>query len=129
MSFLKRPRRGHESPRSAYDPPEAPPGPAQGALAPGTSTSADELEKARRTLADGRAFAPHCDQRILHEPGSCWACDLYPDWQKLRELWGIAFTGAPTSGDMPDPADYHRPPGSLSDHRQWPNNRADKEGG
>lgn len=75
-------------------------------------------------LADGRHFAPHCDQRILHAPGQCWACDLYPDWQELRVKWGIDFTGRSTPGKLPCPADYHRPPNSPSDHRQWGPNRA-----
>jgi hypothetical protein len=100
------------------------PGPA---LPPGTTVAPSELAAARQTLEDGRAFAPHCDQRILHQPGECWACDLYPDWQKLRELWGIDFSGRSTPGKLPCPADYHRPPGSPSDHRQWPNNRAERE--
>jgi hypothetical protein len=76
-----------------------------------------------------RAFAPHCDQRILHAPGECWACDLYPDWQALREKWGIAFTGqAPLTGvagnQLPCPADHNRPPGSKADHRRWGPNTA-----
>jgi hypothetical protein len=36
---------------------------------------------------------PHCDQRVLHAPGECEYCDQRPDWQALREAWGIAFTG------------------------------------
>lgn len=36
---------------------------------------------------------PHCDQRILHAPGECEFCDAHPEWQELRESWGIAFTG------------------------------------
>jgi hypothetical protein len=111
-------------------------------LPPGTTVAPSELAAARQTLEDGRSFAPHCDQRILHEPGICWACDLYPDWQKLRELWGIAFTGHEpktekiggesysfTRKELPCPADFNRPPGSSSDHRNWPNNRAEEERG
>lgn len=108
-------------------------------LPPGTCVAPSALAAARETLESGRAFAPHCDQRILHEPGKCWACDLYPDWQTLRVKWDIAFTGQePTPrrvGELgfterhilPCPADYNRPPGSPSDHRQWPNNRAEGE--
>lgn len=81
------------------------------------------------TPSKERAFAPHCDARILHAPGQCWACDLYPDWQELREKWGIAFTGQqPLTGvagnQLPCPADFNRPPESRSDHRQWGPNRA-----
>jgi hypothetical protein len=77
--------------------------------------------------------APHCDARILHAPNECWACDLHPDWQRLRERWGIAFTGhAPketnTYGlmrkELPCPADFNRPPSSPADHRQWGPNQA-----
>lgn len=82
-----------------------------------------------RTAEGERAFAPHCDARILHAPGECWACDLYPDWQELREKWGIAFTGrAPLTGvagnQLPCPADFNRPPGSKSDHTRWGPNTA-----
>ena len=115
-----------------------PEGDAQDGKVPGTA--GHELAAARELLERERAFAPHCDQRILHEPGSCWACDLYPDWQALRKKWGIAFTGhqpevvrlgvdqheIPVSvrRELPCPADYNRPPGSPSDHRQWGPNTA-----
>jgi len=61
-----------------------------------------------------RAFAPHCDPRILHAPGECEVCDKYSDWQELRKLWGIAFTGKPPEArepfriELPCPADYNR---------------------
>lgn len=92
-------------------------------------TSGHELAAARELLERERAFAPHCDQRILHAAGDCWACDLYPDWQELRGKWGIAFTGqAPLTGvagnQLPCPADYNRPPGSKADHRLWGPNTA-----
>jgi hypothetical protein len=42
---------------------------------------------------------PHCDQRVLHSPGECEYCDRHPEWQALREAWGIAYTGhAPRAG-------------------------------
>lgn len=123
----RRGKQAHEPLRlgrtAAYTPAEGP----QSGKVPGTAPS--DLADARRLLEENRAFAPHCDQRILHAPGDCWACDLYPDWQKLRELWGIDFSGHSTDGKLPCPADYHRPPGSASDHRNWPNNRAEKERG
>ena len=75
---------------------------------------------------------PHCDQRILHQPGECEFCDHHAEWQELRLGWGIAFTGhAPRAAqknfhtnELPCPADYNRPPGSRSDHRQWGGNVA-----
>lgn len=67
---------------------------------------------------------PHCDQRVLHEPGTCEFCDRHPDWQALREAWGIAFTGrAPAPGMLPCPADAARPAGSPADHRRWGGNK------
>jgi len=67
---------------------------------------------------------PHCDQRILHKPGTCAYCDGHPLWQQLRDAWGVAFTGeAPVGDQVPCPADHARPPGSESDHRAWNRNR------
>lgn len=106
-------------------------------------TSGHELEAARELLERERAYAPHCDPRILHAPGDCWACDLYPDWQALRVKWGIAFTGhqpevvrqtadsqvipVNVRRELPCPADFNRPPDSPSDHRQWGPNIAQGE--
>ena len=76
----------------------------------------------RQRYPDG---APHCDARILHAPGECEHCDLFPDWQQLRTRWGIAFTGHdPEPDQAPCPADVARPPGSESDHRRWAGNVA-----
>lgn len=95
---------------------------------------------------------PHCDPRVLHRPGDCTYCDRRPQWQELREAWGIAFTGQPTGvistygkdgkrpetitytaripegelwADLPCPADFNRPPtGEGPDHRRWAGNVA-----
>lgn len=78
---------------------------------------------------------PHCDQRVLHGPNDgCEFCNRHPEWQALREAWGIAFSGHKPKkihvyGDnynleLPCPADYNRPPGSSSDHRRWGGNVA-----
>lgn len=63
-----------------------------------------------------------------HERRSeCEYCDHYPDWQELRQMWSIAFTGhEPTADQLPCPADHARPPDSPSDHRQWHGNTARK---
>lgn len=71
---------------------------------------------------------PHCDQMVLHAPSECEYCDTRPDLQELRQVWGIAFTGQTVANfpggvqHLPCPADYNRPPGSRSDHRNWPGN-------
>ncbi len=58
---------------------------------------------------------PHCDQRILHAPGECEYCDAHPDWQALRQGWGIAFTGYdPEGAELPDPATHARGLASLN---------------
>src|SRR5271154_6810087 len=37
---------------------------------------------------------PHCDQRVLHSPeDNCKYCNERPEWQAVRIMWGIAFTG------------------------------------
>lgn len=62
---------------------------------------------------------PHCDSRILHAPGECKFCDMHPDWQELRKVWGINFTGGTERGLSPCPADHAR----GSSHQRWHGNR------
>ena len=65
--------------------------------------------------------SPHCDSRILHAPGECEYCDHYPEWQALRILWGICFTGyEPDDKELPDPATFNRP---LPIINKWGGNR------
>jgi hypothetical protein len=59
---------------------------------------------------------PHCDARVLHAPGECKYCDLHPDWQELREVWGISFTGHHDPDKMTCPAERHR---SLETINRW----------
>lgn len=64
---------------------------------------------------------PHCDQRVLHAPGECEYCDRHPEWQELRQAWGIAFTGyEPEGKELPDPATHARGVNILN---AWPGNR------
>ncbi len=64
---------------------------------------------------------PHCDSRILHAPGECKYCDCHPDWQELRTVWNIAFTGQPPrSGLTPCPAEQAR---SRELMERWPGNQ------
>jgi hypothetical protein len=45
---------------------------------------------------------PHCDSAVLHAPGECEYCDGRPEWQSLREAWGIAFTGHAPRASLPE---------------------------
>jgi hypothetical protein len=68
-----------------------------------------KIRPAKHTKHFIRQF-PHCDQRVLHAPGECEYCDMHPDWQEIREAWGIAFTGyEPDAGELPCPATVKRP--------------------
>jgi hypothetical protein len=58
---------------------------------------------------------PHCDARVLHAPGECQFCDKHPDWQALRILWNIAFTGHdPYSAEEECPAEQARPRDTIN---------------
>lgn len=67
---------------------------------------------------------PHCDAAVLHAPGECEYCDRHPDWQALRRVWGIAYTGHQLSGDvelvLPCPSDWRR---GLGGAHVWAGNR------
>lgn len=68
------------------------------------------------------AEMPHCDSTVLHAPGECEYCDLYPEWQKARKMWGIAFSGHdPVDGQLPCPSEVHR---SRDVINRWPGNRS-----
>lgn len=86
------------------------------------------IRRRRRPVPEERCFAPHCDPRVLHAPGECEHCDVYPDWQALRRQWGIAFTGhsaelTKAGAELPCPADFNRPPGASNQHRSWGKNQ------
>jgi hypothetical protein len=66
--------------------------------------------------------SPHCDQRILHAPGECEYCDSHEEWQYLRQMWGIAFTGwEPEDKELPDPATHAR---GFANANAWGGNKA-----
>lgn len=64
---------------------------------------------------------PHCDERVLHAPGECRFCDAHPEWQALRMVWGISFTGH-DDGDLVCPATVRRDVDTV--HR-WGGNQPD----
>lgn len=74
-----------------------------------------------------RAYMPHCDSSILHAPGECDYCDAYPDWQEMREIQRINFTGHDDPGKAPCPSLHFRQaevrdlwPGNRPGGYQWP---------
>ncbi len=66
-----------------------------------------------KSLIDAPVTMPHCDARILHAPGSCGYCDD-SGLQPVREVWNIAFTGAPEEGKTQCPAEAERDEESLA---------------
>lgn len=72
-------------------------------------------------LEQHRAYMPHCDQSVLHAPGACRPCDLYPDWQEMRKRQRINFTGESDELKAPCPTTYFREEETIN---QWPGNRA-----
>lgn len=79
-----------------------------------------KIQPAKRSKIFIQQF-PHCDQRILHAPGECKYCDENPNWQELRQAWGIAFTGyEPEGTELPCPADHAR----GETHKNWHGNVA-----
>lgn len=67
---------------------------------------------------------PHCDSRVLHAPGECKYCDEHPEWQELREVWDINFTGKNDPDKMICPAERHR---SIDVINRWHGNVAQTE--
>lgn len=64
---------------------------------------------------------PHCDPRILHDPeDECEVCDQHPEWQELRKMWKINFTGKRVPDFIICPSELERP---LDTINAWPNNR------
>ncbi len=72
---------------------------------------------------------PHCDSRVLHAPSACIYCDKFPEWQELRQTWGICFSGEQVSDERPigDPADLAVMFKKRTDYNNWPGNRPQKD--
>lgn len=62
---------------------------------------------------------PHCDALVLHEPQKCESCDRHPDWQQLRQMWGVNFTGVHDPSKAICPAERRRP---LETLERWHGN-------
>lgn len=63
---------------------------------------------------------PHCDSNVLHAPGECIYCDARAEWQELRAMWGINFTGHEDADKSPCPSLRFR---ALDIIEKWPGNR------
>lgn len=63
------------------------------------------------------AMYPHCNQEVLHAPGTCQYCDMYPERQAMRSASKTPYTPAEANGWYgnvatpadPDGPEYPRP--------------------
>lgn len=70
---------------------------------------------------------PHCDPNVLHSPSwGCVYCNTHPDWQQLRQVWGINFTGEHDPKKEPCPSLRFR---SEERVHAWAGNRPTAEDG
>lgn len=66
---------------------------------------------------------PHCDQNVLHSPKwGCRYCNEHPDWQELREAWGINFTGEYDPNKLPCPSLRFRSEDRVHGEGAWHGN-------
>jgi hypothetical protein len=66
-----------------------------------------------------KARFPHCDEKVLHAPGTCEFCDSYPEEQQARIASGTNFTGEGDLNKLPCPAEQRRP---LETINRWGGN-------
>jgi hypothetical protein len=81
---------------------------------------------ARLQNATGDFQPAHCDGRVLHAPGTCWACDLpkYVPFRELRHTLRIAYSdGVVPPGWDPCPSTAWRPAERVN---RWFGNRAER---
>lgn len=64
---------------------------------------------------------PHCDDLVLHAPGTCEYCDHYPERQQARIASAVNFTGESVAGRSQCPAEARR---SFANINAWGGNRA-----
>lgn len=64
---------------------------------------------------------PHCDPYVLHAPGKCEYCDLYPAKQEERARTDSNFTGGADRTKAPCPSTWRR---TSEQVERWPGNRA-----
>lgn len=84
------------------------------------ATYADYLVVLESEQKRSKTCGPHCDSLVLHFPGECEYCDLYPTLQIARLRLHINYTGKPReSWDRECPAEVLR---SLERINRWPGN-------
>ena len=79
------------------------------------------MTQSETQLMDNVICGPHCDSRILHAPQACDICDGFPFAQRLRDVWGINYTGESDPNKLPCPAEVARESHLLN---AWAHNRA-----
>lgn len=79
-----------------------------------------DCEVAYERIGGVTHYAPHCDQRVLHAPGECWACDGYPQWQWARIVQQINFSGEHDPKKASCPSLMNRTEEKIN---RWPGNR------
>lgn len=82
----------------------------------------DEYDRFVDKIITERRGMAHCDQWVLHSPGTCEYCDLYPELQQFREEHAIQFTNEEWDASVHEhgcPALHHRP---LATIERWGGN-------
>lgn len=64
---------------------------------------------------------PHCDANVLHAPGMCTYCDMFPELQQARVDANVNFTGEADTTKDECPATRHR---GLEAIERWGGNVA-----
>lgn len=78
-----------------------------------------EYDRIVNEVIDKTRRMAHCDQWVLHAPGACEYCDMYPELQEARVRLNINFTGKPVAGGFICPAEKLRP---LAKIERWHGN-------
>lgn len=71
-----------------------------------TNTRSTQTNKIRRRSEV--AEFPHCDSEVLHAPGMCEVCDMFPELQEARVNANVNFTGEADTTKDPCPATARR---------------------
>lgn len=89
----------------------------------GTGAKLGYVDTGAKVLQFERAPFPHCDERVLHKPGNCQYCDMYPEAQQKRVDERVNFTGHTDADKRLCPADIAR---GIGNAHMWHGNRPSK---